>query len=598
MRYVKKNLPNRIAYILSLCLVYLTCNGNTPTTPIGLEQAYLQLAQALTAQNQQTEALTYYKKTIEQNPHNQEALYQLGTTFFKKNEYTEAVSYLEQYAALNNTNIEVLNQLHTAYAALVNREKSIYYQQQVIALQPTELGYLQLGNLFLQQGNFPKAIESYNNVLTINPKNSQAYLNKAQTLEKNSHIQEAIDVYDQLLALYKNHPQSLLGKAALLVKRGDTEAALSLYQQLQPYIPAQKKASLLYAMGTAHRKGGRLTQAQELFQTILNQNPNYTHAILGLAKTKLTLGQYPLGWQLMAHYNQLANPHEARLLTNRSHIKGKKIFIGAEWILEDMVQLVRYAKTIHDEGGSVIMQTPPQLEALFKACPFIDKVVGFNENLSPAYHAYIPITSLPALFQTTMETIPNTLPYLLPPQDLVTHWHNLLKHDSNFKVGICWKKNEQQVYDPAERTSIPFSLFAPLAKIPGLSVYCLQQVTEQESVAFSYHDLITLCGKGFNEDNDGLIELAALMKNLDLIITLDCCVAHVAGALGTHVWTLLPTRADYRWLAGRLDYPWYPTMRLFRQKDTGDWKSVLNCVIKEVTLLLQTDKKASHEKNL
>lgn len=598
MRYVKKILPNRIAYILSLCLVYLTCHGNTPAAPIGLEQAYLQLAQALTASNKQTEALIYYKKTIEQNPNNQDALYQLGTTFLKKNEYTEAVSYLEQYAALNNTNIEVLNQLYTAYATLGNSEKSIYYQQQIIALQPTEQGHLQLGNLFLQQGNLSKAIESYNNVLTINPKNSQAYLNKAQALEKSSHIQEAIDTYDQLLTLYKNQPQALLEKAALLVKRGDTEAALSLYQQLQPYIPAQKKASLLYAMGNAYRKGGNFTQAQELFQSILNQNPNHAHATLGLAKTKLKLGQYPLGWQLMAHYNQLANPHGTRLLTNKSQIKGKKIFIGAEWILEDMVQLARYAKTIHDEGGSVIMQTPPQLEALFKACPFIDKVIGFNENLSPAYHAYIPITSLPALFQTTIETIPATIPYLLPPQDLVTHWQSLLKHDRNFKVGIRWKKNEQQIYDPAERASIPFSLFAPLAKIPGVSVYCLQQVTEQESAEFSCHDLITLCGKGFNEDNDGLIELAALMKNLDLIITLDCCVAHVAGALGTPVWTLLPTRADYRWLAGRLDYPWYPTMRLFRQKDAGDWKSVLEEAIKEVALLSQTGMKGSHEKDL
>ncbi len=587
MRYAKKFLPSKVAYTLSMCMVHLTYSGNTPAPTIGLEQAYLQLAQALTANNKQIEALAYYKKTIEQNPHNQEALYQLGTTFLKSNEYPQAISYLEQYAAHNNTTTEVINQLYTAYAALGNIEKSIYYQQQILGLNPTEQGYLQLGNLFVRQENFLKAIESYNNVLTVNPKNSQAYLNKAQTLEKISHIEEAIATYDQLLTLYKNHPQALLGKAALLVKLGRTDSAIALYEQLQPYVPAQKKASLFYAMGNAHRKGGNLAKAEELFQTILNQSPNHAHATLGLAKTYLTLGHYPLGWQLMAHYNQLTNPHGARLLTNKSHIKGKKIFIGAEWILEDMVQLARYAKTIHDAGGSVIMQTPPQLEALFKACPFIDTVVGFNENIAPAYHAYIPITSLPALFQTTIDTIPSPIPYLIAPQELVTHWQSLLKHDSNFKIGIRWKKNEQQLYDPAELASIPFSLFAPLAKIPGISVYCLQQVTEQESAAFACRDLITLCGKGFNEDNEGLIELAALMKNLDLVITLDCCVAHVAGALGVPVWTLLPVHADYRWLIDRPDYPWYPTMRLFRQPKAGDWQPVLNGVIKEITALTQ-----------
>ncbi|MDZ4129418.1 MAG: tetratricopeptide repeat protein, partial [Hydrogenophaga sp.] len=357
----------------------------------------MQLAQALTADNKQEEALTYYKKTIEYNPKNQEALYQLGTSFFKKNDYTNAILYLKQYVTLNDANSEILAQLCTAYTKLGNTQKATQYQQKIVAINPTEQGYLQLGNLFLQQGNYTQAIESYNQVLTKNAKNSEAYLHKAQALQKSACLKDALNTYDQLLAHYRNHPQALLEKASLLAKIGDTNAAIATYQQLLPMVPAQKKESLHYTMGNVYRKGGNLTQARDVFQNIIKQNPNHAHAILGLGKTYIALGDYALGWPLMAQYNQLTNSHGTRLLTNKNQIKGKKIFIGAEWMLEDMVQLARYAKNIKDAGGSVIMQTPPQLYALLKTCPFVDTIIGCNENISPAYHAYIPITSLPAL---------------------------------------------------------------------------------------------------------------------------------------------------------------------------------------------------------
>ncbi|MDZ4153802.1 MAG: hypothetical protein U1E01_22230, partial [Methylicorpusculum sp.] len=177
--------------------------------------------------------------------------------------------------------------------------------------------------------------------------------------------------------------------------------------------------------------------------------------------------------------------------------------------------------------------------------------------------------------------------YLKPPQELVTQWCTLIQHDSNFKVGIMWKRNEQQVQNPAERMSIPFALFDPLTKIPGVSLYCLQQATEQETSSCTYRDLITLCGAGFPENNDGLLELAALMKNLDLVITLDCCAAHIAGAIGIPVWVILPTRADYRWIIDRQNFPWYPNMRLFKQTTCGDWNTTMNTVIKEVISLVK-----------
>ncbi|PKN03334.1 hypothetical protein CVU75_02740 [Candidatus Dependentiae bacterium HGW-Dependentiae-1] len=589
MKYKKLFSRSKDVYALTFSVMQCLHGAATPTSPVPLEQAYMQLAQALTADNKQEDALTYYKKTIEYNPKNKEALYQLGVSLFKKNNHAQAISYLEQYTAFDDQNSEILTQLCTAHTKLGNTQKAAYYQEKIVAIHPTEQGYLQLGNLFLQQDNYAQAIESYNRVLTTNSKNSEAYLQKAQALKKSAHLKDALATYDQLLAHYKNHPQALLEKASLLAKMGNTDAAVATYQQLLPMVPAQKKESLLYTLGNTHRKGGNLAQARDLFQNILKQNPNHAHATLGLAKTYISLGDYALGWPLMAQYNQLANPHGARLLTNTNQIKGKKIFIGAEWMLEDMVQLARYAKNIHDAGGSVIMQTPPQLYTLLKTCPFVDTVIGCNENLAPAYHAYIPMTSLPALFGTTLDTVPTHGPYLNPPQELVTQWHMCMQNDNNFKIGLIWKRNETQIYDPAERMSIPFALLAPIAKIPGVSLYCLQTVTEQECAPCDYHSMFTLFGSGFTENTDSLLNLAALMKSLDLVISIDCCAAHIAGALNIPILVLLPTRADYRWQRTGENFPWYPIMQLFRQQTPGNWNSVITDVKKALKKILKNN---------
>jgi tetratricopeptide (TPR) repeat protein len=555
--------------------------GNAATTnqpELSLEHAYIQLAQTLVTYNKIDEALPYYEKALEYNPHNLDALYQVGTLYYKKGDYTHAISPLERYYLINEKDSEIIAQLCAAYTALGNQEKAIFYQQKNVALNPTELNYINLGNLFVNQGDLALALAAYEKALALNPQNYEALLQKAHALQKNAQMREALAVYDQLLTCHKKNPSLLLEKASLLSKLGDTDAAVNVYQQLLPFVQAQKKISLLYTIGATYRKGGKLSQAQDLLSQIVNQHPEHAQACLGLAKTYLSLGDYNRGWSLMAQYNALENK-AIRTITNPNQIQGKKIFIGAEWMLEDMVQLVRYAKTIKDAGGTVIMQTPPQIYSLLKTCPFITTVVGSDENSIPPYHAYIPITSLPALFGTTLDTIPHQAPYFDLPQDLVDYWHIYVKNDTNLKIGLLWKKNESLCYDPAERASIPITLFKPLTHMPGISLYCLQQMTEHECASFEYRDRITFFGTGFPEDDAGLLNLAALMKNLDLIITIDCSAAHIAGALGIPVWVALAFNPCYRWIVNRTDYPWYPSMRLFRQADAGKWEPVIEKII-------------------
>lgn len=567
----------RTIYLLSL-----TFNTTLIPKALTLEHAYIQLAQALVADNKPDEALPYYKKTLEHNPNNQEALLQLGVALCKKKDYAHAIVYLEAYTKNNNADKTILAQLSAAYAAQGNFERAAYYQQQLVTLQPSEQEYVHLGDLFLQHQDYLHAIESYNKALEINPKNSTCYLNKAHALQKNGLMKNALETYDQLLTQHKQHPQALIEKAALLTQCGDTDTAIATYQQLMAMAPAPKKISLLYAMGNVQRKGGRLAQAHDLFKTILQQKPTHMHALLGLAKTCITMEDYLHGWQLMAQYNQQAHPH-SRSLTHKNQIKGKTIFIGAEWIPEDMIQLVRYAQYVKKAGGTVIVQTLPQLHALFASCPGIDKVIDCTDTHTPAYHAYIPITSLPALFETTNSTVPTDVPYIHPPRELIEEWHTRIHRDTNFKIGIIWKQNDTHCYDPAEQKSIPFALFKPLTEITGISLYCLQPVTEQEYALYGYANLFTLTGSGFPETSQGLLNLAALMKNFDLIITADGYQAHLAGALNIPVWVLLPTRSDYRWHSTHEHSPWYPTMRLFRNTHDNSWETI----IKQITVELK-----------
>ena len=218
-----------------------------------------------------------------------------------------------------------------------------------------------------------------------------------------------------------------------------------------------------------------------------------------------------------------------------------------------------------------------KLKKLLSLCPYIDSVTTDRTIINPDYA--IPMLSLPYLFDTELETILSEIPYLYADANLITYWKEKLKTDTNFKVGLCWNGSGTE-------KDVPVELFAHFSKIPGISLYSLQKNGSKDLNKLQNNPIIDF-GPELDEEHGGFMDTAAIMKSLDLVITIDTSIAHLAGGLGTPVWTLLPYSADWRWFRDRDDSPWYPTMRLFRQAKQDEWGSVIQDIVKALSAIIQ-----------
>jgi hypothetical protein len=240
--------------------------------------------------------------------------------------------------------------------------------------------------------------------------------------------------------------------------------------------------------------------------------------------------------------------------------------------LGDMLQFIRYAAPLKHQGATVLVETLKLLVPFFQRCPGVDQVFAEGEAL-PAFDVHAPLMSLPGLLGTTLETVPAEVPYLFAEEELVAKWARELGSEPGFKIGVVWQGNPHHGWDHFRSFSL--AQLAPLAELPGVRLYSLQRGPGAEQ-------LVTLNGRFPVTDLAGrwadpfvsLRELAAVMANLDLVVTADTAPAHLAGALGVPAWVALAAVADWRWLLGREDSPWYPTLRLFRQDRLGDWGPV------------------------
>lgn len=373
--------------------------------------------------------------------------------------------------------------------------------------------------------------------------------------------------------------------ASFAVQHDQLIQALELYTKIVRLDPSD--AGMQYNCGYVHARLNNNNDAIANYTQTLNLAPDYAQAKLGLSKALLACGKFEQAWPLFEHrLAQLKLVHQAFGYTNLSpsSCSGKKVLLRGEWGLGDMVHFVRYAKLLHDLGAYVIVQTFEPLVPLFSLCTYIDRVISTSDPIPPN-DIQIPMLSLPMIFKTTVETIPAPIPYLTAQQELVEQWKLKLLHDSAYKIGICWHAKPIYLEDHSTtRRSIPLKLFSPLTELP-ISLYSLQKEYGMDEIN-SLTSIHAIEGD-FDGSHGRFMDTAALIMNMDLIISADTSIVHVAGALGKEVWILLPYAAEWRWLPGVQGYetktPWYPSMRLFRQKTPGDWAPVIDQVGKALS---------------
>jgi hypothetical protein len=325
----------------------------------------------------------------------------------------------------------------------------------------------------------------------------------------------------------------------------------------------------------------RYSEARSAFDRALSLQPQHIVARGKRALLALLTGDFAIGWaDYEWRWKDKNFPHNPRYAHvpqwTGFDITSKTILLHSEQGLGDSIQFVRYAALVASRGAKVILQCQPEVVSLLAKVEGISEIVS-NEQTPPRFDFQCPLMSFPAAFGTTLATVPATVPYLSTDPAIVDRWQPRLAANAKRKIGLVWAGRPTHRQDRAR--SIPLEKFAPLATVSDVQFFALQK-GPAESEARNPPAGMGLISLG--QDLIDFLDTAAVISQLDLLISVDTAVVHLAGAMNKPVWTLLPSVNDFRWLRDREDSPWYPSMRLWRQTTPGDWSSVIERMAEEL----------------
>lgn len=433
------------------------------------------------------------------------------------------------------------------------------------------------GNRHMAAGDAARAEQCLQQALALAPDMVEALVNLALVQEHNDAPLQAEASYRQALALAPDCVQLYLNFGVFLTARKRFAEAELVYLQALVQTPESAAAWSNFGMLLACMQ--RDSEAEECYRSALELDESYAKARFNLAYILLRQGRFEEGWHCL----------EARVwcevwarnfdfpLWQGQVLVGKSVLIGFEAGHGDMIQFCRYAQVLKNMGASSItLVCHSSLKSLFGSLSGVDQVFDFNEALpDSAWDYWTPPMSLPYYCQTRLATIPAQIPYLYAEPQRIDAWSRRLpvSDAGQLRVGLAWQGNPRFEND-ADRSLASVALLRPLMDVAGVQFVSLQKGPGQDQLPREGFDVLPL-----GAELEDFADTAALIAHLDLVISVDTAVAHLAGAMGKACWLLLPDyRTDWRWLTDRLDTPWYPQMRLFRQRHRGDWPEVIATV--------------------
>ena len=422
--------------------------------------------------------------------------------------------------------------------------------------------------------------EEFEPLIAQNPANAKAYFDYGRALanlDEERNYEQSITLMSRSTELEEDFNR-LFSLGTLCCRVGKFKESLAAYQQI-----LEKRPSLipvLYNSGYALKLAGELDLAIAIYKRVIAMQPDYEPAHLSLAFSYIQQGNFEQGWK--EHEWNLKKQgkyaEQLRELIRTDALSGKTVLIVPEGGIGDTIQFLRYAQRLHEQGAYVAVAVQPPLMHLLARCHYIDLLIPLRSP-TPRHDAYATLMSLPAIFADTEKTIPHDIPYIFTDPARVQHWHQYFEHDHNFKVGICWQPDVHNDVSrlPIARRGIPLSLFYKLGSMPGVTLYSLQKKEGLDQLRSLPSEVnLHTFDESFDVDHGSFVDTAAVMQEMDLIISTDTATAHLAGALGKKVYLLLPYATDWRWLHDRTDSPWYPTMRIFKQPHPFDWQTMMD----------------------
>lgn len=454
------------------------------------------------------------------------------------------------------------------------RQAEMLYRQ-VLQIDPLNLQpelakiHFNLGNALFAQGKLEEAAGSYQQGLRLQPELAEAHFNLGNILKAQGKFDEAITSYQSAVRLKPEHFGAYTNQGNVLGRQGKHDEAITCYQQALRLKPELVEAHT--NLGHILRDKGKLDEALASYRQALVLKPDFIEAHHSLAMLLLLRGEFPQGWQEYEWRWRVPGVRTPRAVTRPlwtgEPLAGRTILLHAEQGLGDTLQFVRFARQVKACGaGRLLLECARTCARLMKQCDGIDGLCVRDEPL-PHFDVHLPLLSLPRVLQMTLETIPQNVPYLHVDPELIQHWRDRLAGISGLRVGIVWQGNAQHVSD--RWRSVALERFSELAEVPGISLISLQKGLGSEQLA-KMPGLALDLGPELND----LADTGAVLKCLDLVVSVDTAIVHLAGALAVTAWVALPFNPDWRWLLNRADSPWYPTLRLFRQTEPGQWDDV------------------------
>ena len=510
---------------------------------------YSNMGYCLFNQNKSDEALKYFTKAVKINPKDLTSLENLFTAYFKLDKFDDALLIVDQIYSING-DIKKYFDIAVKYISNKEFDKGIQVYHKILKIKPSEyMIYNYIGSAYIDQNNSLKAKEYYLKSYQMN-KNCINTLNNLSMLEHGFYnIEKAKEYANQSISL------------------GSGDA--------------------YYIMGCLYEEDKNLDKCIE----------NYTKALASDNLTSKEAVSSNIAMCLLAK-GDLENGF--KYYESRKYFEEYKKWPGTEWNGEpnrtvllipeqgfgDALHFCRYIKLVKQISKKTILLAHTPLYEIMKTLDGVDEVIEAVDGFgTPQYNNYVYLMSLPRIFKTTLETVPNEIPYLHPNKDKVEYWKSRIEQYNGFKVGLVWCGNprhqmKQVVLTDAKR-SMKLSQYNPLLDIPGITFFSLQKDDELNQIE-QYPQIVN-----FMPEVHSYMDTACIVENLDLVISVDTSVVHLVGAINKPVWMLSRYAGCWRWLVNKTDTPWYPTMRIFNQPSPNDWDSVINEVKESLVKLLQ-----------
>ncbi|MFH1999872.1 MAG: tetratricopeptide repeat protein [Planctomycetota bacterium] len=506
-------------------------------------------------------------------PDSGRAIYLQGLIFSARKEWSRAEQEISKAAAILPENADILSNLAVCRLAQGDVDHAVTALQSALRLNPDHVdSRIHLGIACHQQGRPEAAVKHLRQALEKAPGHKNALETLGDILETLARRALSISEYAsaelflaELAKIRPEDPSLLLLEGNLLLVQGRIDEAEARYTQAKRIKPDEPD---IYAnLGTAAAIRLDLDGALSAFNQAISLHPEHALSHFNRGLILLSRGDYEQGWRDY-DYRTLPDGSPAQgswLDYTPGTIEGKRIRVRYEQGFGDNLQFCRFLPLLKEAGAEVHFQCMPELRALMEASFDLD---GFSDPASGEWDFDIPLLSLPRFFGIELKTVPNRVPYLHPPADRLKNFSDLCAGE-RFRVGFSWRALNTQHTDYRRRACTLDDL-APLFELPGIQWYSLEKGADDKQLHERDPSITNLAPRLHD-----FADTAAAVAFMDLVISTDTVVAHVPGALGKPVWTLVPFSADWRWLQNRNDSPWYPSMRLWRQPRPGDWQSLI-----------------------